>query len=236
MRCVLVDDEPLARERLRSLLAEADATVEIVGEAASGREAVPMIHELKPEVVFLDVQMPVLDGFDVVDLLARPRPHIVFVTAYDQYAIRAFDARAIDYLTKPVRLERLRETLRRLPAEPTDGALDGLRPDAPLERLAVHAGRRLRVVQIPDVQYFEARHKLVFARLNDGEFAVDATLESLERRLSGTFTRVHRAYLVNLNAIRELVPTRSGYQLRLTDGTPLPVARRRASNVRRLMS
>jgi CheY-like chemotaxis protein len=117
VRCLLVDDEPLARERLHALLDEARAEVEVVAEAAGGEEAASLLREHDPDVVFLDVQMPVLDGFDVVDLMqgtVSDRPHVVFVTAHDEHATEAFEVQALDYLTKPVRLERLNDTLRRV--------------------------------------------------------------------------------------------------------------------------
>ncbi|MEL6615783.1 MAG: response regulator, partial [Bacteroidota bacterium] len=130
MRCLLVDDEPLARQRLRLLLGEA-GDVEVVGEAANGTEALELAAALAPDVLFLDIEMPGLDGFDVVDLLdPAERPAVVFVTAFDAYAVRAFDVHAVDYLTKPVRPARLRETLARLaPPEArrtASGALDAL--------------------------------------------------------------------------------------------------------------
>lgn len=240
MRCILVDDEPLARERLRTLLQEADASVEIIGEAESGKDAVPLIHEAQPDVVFLDVQMPVLDGFDVVDLLAEPRPPIVFVTAYDEYAIQAFEVHALDYLTKPVRLERLNKTLRRMQAAPgtrtADARLDALRrerQDRPLRRLTVHVGRKLRVVDLDAVRHITADDKLVFVHLADTKYRTDFTLDELERRLDDRFVRPHRAHIVNLDVVHELIPWSSGtYRLRLKDGTELPVARRRAQKVK----
>jgi two-component system LytT family response regulator len=241
MRCVLVDDEPLARERFRALLEESDASVEIVGEAGSGREAVPLIHEAEPDVVFLDVQMPALDGFDVVDLLAPPRPHVVFVTAYDEYALRAFEVHALDYLTKPVRLGRLNDALhhvqQRVDAEASDAGLEALRSDRqsePLRRLTVHVGRRLRVVDLDRVRWIESDDRLVFAHLDDARYRTDFTLDTLEQRLpAGRFVRTHRTCIVNLDAVFEMVPGTSGtYTLRLDDGHTVPVARRRAQRVK----
>ncbi|MEM6783252.1 MAG: LytTR family transcriptional regulator DNA-binding domain-containing protein [Bacteroidota bacterium] len=236
LRAVLVDDEPLARTRMRMLLAEAASEVEVVGEAGSGREAVPLIHEAKPDVLFLDIQMPVLDGFDVLDLLAPPRPHVVFVTAYDEFALRAFEVHALDYLTKPVRAERLARSLARVAAMVAagtpDAALDGFqatRATAPLRRLTLRAGRSLRVAEVGEVLAFEARAKLVFARHAGRDYPVDFTIQELETRLPAErFVRVHRAVVVNVEAMRELVPWFSGtYRLRLKDGTELPVSRRR---------
>ena len=239
MRCILVDDEPLARERFRSLLDEADADVTIVGEAGSGKKAVPLIHDTQPEVVFLDVQMPVLDGFDVVDLLAKPRPHIVFVTAYDEYALKAFEVHALDYLTKPVRLTRLNDTLQRLLSASGAGSREGLdalqeeRNTQQLNRLTVHVGRKLRVISLDEVRYIEAEDKLVFAYLEDKRYRTEFTLQELEQRLDDRFVRIHRSVIVNLDEAYELIPWSSGtYRLRLEDGTELPVARRRTQTVK----
>ena len=239
MRCILVDDEPLARERFRSLLDEADADVTIVGEAGSGKKAVPLIHDTQPEVVFLDVQMPVLDGFDVVDLLAEPRPHIVFVTAYDEYALKAFEVHALDYLTKPVRLTRLNNTLQRLLSASGAGSREGLdalqeeRNTQQLNRLTVHVGRKLRVISLDEVRYIEAEDKLVFAYLEDKRYRTEFTLQELEQRLDDRFVRIHRSVIVNLDEAYELIPWSSGtYRLRLEDGTELPVARRRTQTVK----
>lgn len=251
LRALLVDDEPLARDRMRTLLADASAAtgvaVDIVGEAENGRRAVPLVHELAPDVVFLDVQMPGLDGFDTLDLLAHPRPHVVFVTAYDEHAVRAFEVHALDYLTKPVRAARLGETLRRLSAlqdrpDPAQQAFESERAreqeDAPLRRLALPAGRRLRVVELGEVAYFEAREKLVFARVGDRDHPVDFTLQALEKRLDPeAFCRVHRAFLVNVRSVRELVPwVGETYQVRLDGGAEVPVSRRRLSAVRALLA
>ena len=246
LRCLLVDDEPLARDRLRDLLDESGADVEIVAEAGGGKEAVSLIHDCEPDVVFLDVQMPVLDGFDVVDLLpgnGSDRPHIVFVTAYDEYALQAFEVHALDYLTKPVRLERLNKTLDRVQEALADESvedqekLDDLRnsrQDEDLKRLTVHAGRRLRVVPLEEVRWIEADEGLVFAHTTEGRYRTDFTLNELEKRLpSGRFVRAHRSSIVNLEAVYELVPEPAGTAvLRLQDGTEIKVARRRTSDVK----
>ena len=241
MRCLLVDDEPLARERLRELLDEADTDVNVVAEAEGGKEAVSLIHDCEPDVVFLDVQMPVLDGFDVVDLLpsnSADRPHIVFVTAYDEYAIQAFEVHALDYVTKPVRLERLNRTLSRVRDALSDKqeALDDLRTsrrDRVLKRLTVHVGRRLRVVPLDNVRWIEADDGFVFAHTEDGRYRTELTLSDLEERLPpDDFVRTHRSTIVNLDAAYEFVPEPAGTAtLRLRDGTEVKVARRRADEV-----
>lgn len=245
LNAVVVDDEPLARERLRSLLQRAAVDVQVVGESASGREAVPLIHDQGPDLVFLDIQMPGLDGFDVTDLLAPPRPHIVFVTAFDEYALRAFEVHALDYLTKPVNMERLNGALQRIATMvarqiPDEGVnrLAAARQNEPLRRLTLQVGHRLRIVEPSEVQYFEARDKLVFAQLANGKQHVTSfTLQTLEDRLDPVqFLRIHRAFLVNVKAIRELVPWFSGtFHLYLNDGSQLPVSRRRARSVKDLL-
>lgn len=243
LRCLLVDDEPLARERLRDLLDEADADVEIVAEACGGKEAVSLIHEHEPDVVFLDVQMPVLDGFDVVDLLPEARPHIVFITAYDEYALQAFEVHALDYVTKPVRLDRLNDTLDHvqdvLENENTEDQkrLDDLldsRQDQTLKRLTVHVGRRLRVVPLDEVRWIEADDGFVFAHTTEGRYRTEFALKELEARLpSDRFVRTHRSAMVNLDAVYEFVPEPAGTGLlRLEDGTEVTVARRRTSDVK----
>ena len=245
LEAIVVDDEGLARDRLRSLLHRADVAVEVVGEASSGRQAVPLIHDVRPHLVFLDIQMPGLDGFDVVDLIAPPRPHIIFVTAFDAYALRAFEVHALDYLTKPVSLERLNGSLQRiasllaqqLPATDLD-RLETARQAEPLRRLTLQIGRRLRVTEPGEVRYFEARDKLVFVHLFDGKaYPTHFTLQTLEDRLDkDQFLRIHRAFLVNVRTIRELAPWFSGtFQIRLDDGTQLPVSRRRARAVKEVL-
>lgn len=243
MRCIIVDDEPLARERFRTLLRRSGREIEILAEAESGTKAIPLMYELRPDVVFLDIQMPGLSGFEVIDLLPTPRPLVVFITAYDEYALRAFEAHALDYLTKPVRLERLEKTLDYVSGlaqrQKSDEHIDNLRLErssVPLARLTVHVGQRLRVVQLDEIRRIEAEDKLVYVHISDGRFRTDFTLDELEQRLGiKEFIRIHRSHLVRIAAVRELIPWFSGtYCLKLDDGTQLPVARRRTAVVKNL--
>lgn len=233
LRCILVDDEPLARERLRALLSEAAVAVEIVGEAADGHDALALIERMRPDVVFLDISMPGLDGFDVAELVAPPRPFIVFVTAHDEHALRAFEAQGIDYLTKPVRAARLGRTLERI----VEIGTRSIPPKPMMMRLAVQHHRRLRVVPIETVRWFQTRDRVVYARLDDGEFAIDHSLDELESRLDPErFIRTHRSTIVNAAHVRELVPWFAGGAIiRTTDGAELPVARRRVRAVKELL-
>ncbi|HUI09206.1 MAG TPA: LytTR family DNA-binding domain-containing protein [Bacteroidota bacterium] len=246
LRAVVVDDEELARKRLVKLLRAFGSEIEIAGEAAHGEEAVGVITSTRPDVVFLDVQMPGFDGFEVARRL-EVKPFIVFVTAYNEYALRAFEENSIDYLLKPVEHARLEKTvgkLRRL-----FGA-SSLRMDAnvekmlarlaspPPERIKVTLGDRIILVDLADVVYFEAREKYTYLHTLEKEYAIDGTLADLEGTLGGgNFVRIHRSYIVNVRFIREIVRWFAGrYKVRLKDapGTELVVSRGYADAIRNL--
>jgi two-component system LytT family response regulator len=231
-RAILVDDEPDALARLRRLLVEHTGQVEIVGEAGDGLTAVSTMESLSPDLAFLDIEMPGLNGFQLLDSLPRESwPLIVFTTAYDQYAIRAFQVHALDYLLKPVTRDRLSECLRRL--EPLSAELSRSRLDLarrehrPLERLLARSGTKHVIVQVQDVLAFEASDKLVFARTPIGRFVLSITLKELEGRLDpDSFCRVHRQTIVQLRNARELHALPGGhYLLRLSDGSDVEVGR-----------
>jgi two-component system, LytTR family, response regulator len=231
-RAIIVDDESDARARLRRLLAAHADQVEIVGEAADGIAAVSTIESLSPDLGFLDIEMPGLNGFQLLDSLPRASwPLIIFTTAYDQYAIRAFEVHALDYLLKPVTKDRLGECLQRLAllsAELSRSRLDRARREQrPLERLLARSGARHMIVQVQDVIAFEADDKLVFARTVNGRFMLNVTLKELEERLdSEGFCRVHRQTIVQLRHARELHALAGGhYLLRLSDGSDVEVGR-----------
>jgi two-component system LytT family response regulator len=247
LRVVLVDDEPLARARARRLLAEVGGT-EVVGEAGSVAEASRVIDSVRPDLVLLDVQMPGEDGFA---LLARldPRPAVVFVTAYDQYAVQAFEENAVDYLLKPFRADRLAAALARVRRElstPEDlsrrleellaAVGPGTHAGAFLERFTVRLGTRQLIVKAEDVLWFGAEDKLVFAATATARHYVNFTLDELERRLDpGKFVRVHRSAIANLDRAAALRPGFAGtWRLQLNDEarTEVPVSRARARLLR----
>lgn len=244
MNALLVDDESLARERLRSLLEHSGIDITIIGESGSATEAVHLINEMAPDLVFLDIEMPGLDGFDVISMLREPRPHIVFVTAYDQYAIKAFEVHALDYLTKPVRMERLQRCLNRILAseKPADqrASMDAVlneRPVSPLRVLTGKKGRTLHVVNVEDIIYIEAQEKELYAYTEEKRLRIEGTLRMLENRLDpGLFIRTHRSYLVNVKHICELIPWFSGtYEILLSGKRQLPVARRRVPDLKQML-
>jgi len=231
-RTVIVDDEPEARARLRRLLAEHVDRVEIVGDAGDGLAAVSSIESLAPDLAFLDIEMPGLNGFQLLDSLPHKSwPLIVFTTAYDQYAIRAFEIHALDYLLKPVTKDRLAECLDRieqLSSELARTRLDQARREQrPMERLLARSGAKQVIVQVQDVLAFHADDKLVFARTPAGRFTLSVTLKELEERLdSEAFCRVHRQAIIQLRHARELHALAGGhYLLKLSDGSEVEVGR-----------
>jgi two-component system, LytTR family, response regulator len=231
-RALIVDDEREARYRLARLLTAHPAEIEIAGEAADGPGAVDAIETLKPDIVFLDIEMPGLDGFGVLDSLPQDEwPVVVFTTAYDHYAIRAFEVHALDYLLKPVTPKRLADCIARLnEIRPITqrGALDDIRRDnRPLERLMARSGAKLIVVNVKDVVVFESEEKLVFARTPQGRFVLNITMKELEDRLNPElFCRVHKQAIVQLSHAREVHALAGGhYLLKLDDGSEVQIGR-----------
>lgn len=247
VRALIADDEPRARQFLEKLLGE-QADLEIVGAARGGAEALTLCHRLKPDVVFLDIHMPDLSGLEVARQLVRAGPPlVVFVTAYDKYAVEAFEVAALDYLLKPIRRERLAETVRRVVAEVRGGrgaqaraletALDSpelAKRAAILKRLPVRFKREIKLLDLDHVPLIVSRDRLVLARCEGHEYLVDYTLQDLEARLpEGRFVRAHRAALVNLDAIESFGGEDGVLVLRLNDGTRVEASERRAAEVRR---
>jgi DNA-binding LytR/AlgR family response regulator len=247
LRILVVDDEAPARKDLKRILGTI-AGVEIAGEAGEGHEAVKLIKKLGPDVVLLDIQMPGLDGFQVVSRIAdmERAPSIVFVTAYDEYAIKAFDVHAVDYLLKPIEEKRLAQAIERS-RRIRKGAESG--PDlkalldavgAAAKRLAVRQGESLVMVDVGDILYAtvsEGSIKVV-AREVEGSVAF-RSLDELEKELAGRhFERVHKSYLANIDRIYEITPWFSGsYQLRMEGkgGPVIPLSRAQAKGLRKIL-
>ncbi|HSG98929.1 MAG TPA: LytTR family DNA-binding domain-containing protein [candidate division Zixibacteria bacterium] len=254
LRVIIVDDETPARRRMRSLLNELD-DIAIVGECANGAEALAAIRELAPDLVFLDVQMPALDGFDVVMRLDENElPAVVFVTAYDQYALRAFDVNAVDYLLKPFDKERLvtavgrararaaqrerhseQDALRKLIAElrsERGGAVKAF-PD----RLAIRDGGSITFVRVADIDWIESSHNYVTLHCGAERRLMRGSLKDLEKTLNPErFVRIHRSAIVNIDSIKEIVPWFHGDQrVTLHTGATLTLSRNRRSAFDRLV-
>jgi len=236
---LIVDDEPLAREGLRMLLAD-DPDVAAIYEAKDGREAVAAIRSSRPDLVFLDVQMPEMDGFGVVaEVGAERMPAVVFVTAHDRYAIQAFEINAIDYLLKPVTGERFRQALARakdrLNASPAEGASRQIlslletiaSPPRYLKRLAVRSAGKTVFVDVNEIDWIEAAENYVQLHAGRAGHLIHVTMNTLEKSLDPeTFVRIHRSVIVNVQRIKELQPSLHGeYAITLANGVRLQSGR-----------
>jgi DNA-binding LytR/AlgR family response regulator len=248
LRVAIVDDEQPARDRLRRLLA-AMPEVELVGEAGDVASAVELLDREKPELCLLDVQIPGGDGFDVLRLVAH-MPQVVFTTAFDHYAVRAFEVKSLDYLLKPVRRDRLLDAVRRARSSRDQGSTDSgamqrlleeiraPRPAPAPRRIPAKRGAKILLLDPAEVVWFESEGELVHARTADGRALVERPLGELEELLAGSYFRIHRSYLVNLAKVGVIVPEDGGtYRVVMRDEahTALPLSRRQAQKLRELI-
>jgi two-component system LytT family response regulator len=236
IRALIVDDEAPARALLREYLS-ADANVEVVAECANGFEAVKTIGELEPDLVLLDVQMPKLDGFEVLDLIER-RPAVVFVTAYDEYALKAFEVHAADYVLKPVGRERLAEALAQVrarlaaggtPVAPSPAALAAAArpPGQFVERLLVKEGTQVHVIPVGRLEWIEAQDDYAAIRSGGKTFLKNQTLSEIAAGLDpARFVRIHRSWVLNVECLARLeLYAKDSRVAILKDGKQLPVSR-----------
>ncbi len=239
IRTLIVDDEPLGRERLRMLLQD-DPEVLLVGECKDGNEAVAAIEAQQPDLVFLDVQMPELDGLGVIRTIGvEHMPAVIFVTAYDEYAVHAFEVHALDYLLKPFDVERFAEAFQRAVElirhrQKTDldrrlaRLLDDLQPAAKgLERLMIKTQQRIYFIRTDEVDWIEAAGNYVRLHVGGKTHLLRQTMNALERQLDpDRFLRIHRSTIVNVDRVRDLHRMFNGeYEVRLYDGTTLTLSR-----------
>lgn len=236
IRAVVVDDEELARQILREFLSS-HPEIELVAECANGFEAVKAVAELKPDLVFLDIQMPKLDGFEVLELIGNETA-VVFVTAHDNFAIRAFEVHAVDYLMKPVGASRFEAALKRAKerlegkapanaASPAELAAAARPPAQYLERIPVRDGSRVSIIPVGKLDYVEAQDDYVALASEGKKHLKQQTIASLETALDPSrFLRVHRSYIVNLERVAKIEPySKDSHVAVLTTGAQLPVSR-----------
>jgi two-component system LytT family response regulator len=238
-RALIVDDEPLARERIRALLND-EPDVQIIGECANGHEAIISIEQQRPDLIFLDVQMPELDGFGVLEALGpKHLPAVIFVTAYDQYALRAFDVHALDYLLKPFDRERFKKALERARTQigrersgDIDRRLLALLKDIKaepkaLERLVIKSTGRVFFLKTEEIDWIEAAGNYVRLHAGRDSHLLRETMNALEARLDpDKFLRIHRSTIINIERIKELHPLfRGEHIVILRDGTRLTLGR-----------
>lgn len=233
IRAVIVDDEALARGLVKEYLA-AHSRIEIVAECANGFEAVKAVTELKPDLLFLDIQMPKLSGFEVLELVDE-NPAVIFVTAYDEYALKAFDVHAMDYLLKPFSRERFDEALRhaneRIGRKGTPGlarlVADAQSTKKPLDRLLIREGSRVHVIPVEKVDYIEAQDDYFCVKTEGKKLLKQGTLSTLEEELDPKrFLRIHRSYILNIDRLSKIEPYAKDSRVAiLHDGTRLQVSR-----------
>ncbi len=240
IRAIIVDDEDLARQVLRELISQ-HTEVEIIAECANGFEAVKAVMEQKPDLLFLDIQMPKLDGFEVLELIGNETA-VVFVTAYDSYAIKAFGVHAVDYLLKPYGAERFNGALERAKERISGRAAGKSSPDLPLpvdlsasaraplqhlDRIAVRDGTRVFIIPVAKLDYAEAQDDYLALASDGKKHLKQQTISSLEAALDPTrFIRVHRSYIVNVERVARLEPyAKDSHVAVLTNGAQIPVSR-----------
>src|ERR1043166_6398944 len=248
IKTLIIDDEPLARDRLRSLRQE-QPDIHLSGECSDGRQAVATIRNERPDLVFLDVQMPELDGFGVLQELVGERlPAVIFVTAHDKFALRAFEVHAVDYLLKPFDRERFESALHRAlqqvkyredpaRAEAQAAVLAEMHATAkPMDRLAVKSGGRIRIVRTADIAWIESAHNYVEIHEDKQSHLLRDTISSIEQKLpADKFVRISRSTIVNIEKVKELEPHFYGeYTLTLHNGKRLTLSRRYRSKLPKL--
>ena len=226
-KAIVIDDELAARRLMKNLLQEYNDVVEVIDEASNGKEAIEKIEKLSPDLIFLDIQMPDFTGFEVIEQLSK-KPNIIFTTAYEQYAIKAFETFSIDYLLKPIKEERLEQSMQKLkqfgrlnPTIDINGLQEIIRQfQAPKKATAlpIKTGDRINLLRYENIAYLEAQDKYVCVFTIDGQkYLTDHSLTTLAEKLPSTFCRIHRSYIINKENIREMHRHFSGRYLFIMD-------------------
>jgi two-component system LytT family response regulator len=229
MRALLIDDEPLARSIIRNYC-DKIPSIEILGECENGFEAVKMIDELKPDLIFLDVQMPKLNGFEVLELTQHD-PKVIFTTAFDEYAVKAFDTNALDYLLKPFLFERFEKAVEKCAesASSEEKKISGqsyANPDE-AQRIVIKDGENINIIPLPELIYIEAYDDYVKLYTDDGRYVKKQTMTHYEKTLPiNLFARIHRSSIIAIDRIQKIESAEKGrYQVLLTNGVRLPISR-----------
>lgn len=235
IRTVIIDDENLARKIVKAYLKNYP-NIEVIGECTNGFEGIKVINEMKPDLIFLDIQMPKLSGFEMLELLDKP-PVIIFTTAYDQYALKAFEVNAVDYLLKPFSEERFRESIDKAilhigdkgaQKEKIDKIIQHFDENTEfLERITYKSGPKISIIPIDKVQWIEAQDDYVMIHTTEGKFLKQKTMKFYEDHLNpNDFIRIHRSYIVKLTEIKQIeLFEKESYRVVLKDGKTLPVSK-----------
>jgi|LauGreDrversion4_2_1035121.scaffolds.fasta_scaffold00040_9 two-component system LytT family response regulator len=242
LKTIIVDDELIGTQRLKRLL-EPYQLFDIVAEASNGKEGFELIEEIHPDVIFLDIEMPVMNGFEMLKSL-RHKPKVVFTTAFDQYAIQAFEENSIDYLLKPIEKERLDLTVKKLQSSASfspdmlaiQDLIDAMRPKKELKTLTVRLGDKIMLIKLDDISYIEAEDKYVFLHVAEGaSHLTDFTMAYLEEKLPEQFVRIHRSFIINSDHIKEIRKSFNGslvFMLNDKDHSRLNSSRSYSANLR----
>lgn len=241
MKILIIDDEPLARQRLRQIIEEL-GFAELIVEGSNGEQALQLCQQHQPDIVLLDIRMPGMDGIEAARHIMKLEtpPAIIFTTAYDQYALSAFDTHAVDYLLKPIRKERLAEALesakRLTKVQMQNINIEG-QDSSRRKNISARLGGELRLINIGDIRYFLAEQKYVTVRYGEGSVLIEESLRSLEAEFDDLFLRIHRNALVAKNSIEALEKDKNGgHKIRLSDiDESLEVSRRHLPNIRKVM-
>jgi len=241
---IIVDDEQLARDSVREHL-KRHPEIEITGECGNGFEAVKLVHEHNPDLIFLDIQMPKLDGFDVIELLADNLPSIIFITAFDEYALKAFEAQAMDYLLKPVKAERFDKSVKRImdqvagrSQEKIGKLVDNNRDNnRPLSRILIRDGINVTILDPGDVIYIEASDDYVKFHTAEKYWLKSERMNNLEKNLDPRiFCRVHRSFIININYMTKIEPySKESKIVKMKNGKSLPVSKNGYSRLMELL-
>lgn len=231
IKTLIIDDEPLATEIVKEYLVDFPQ-FEVVGICHNGFEGLKTMQEMNPDLIFLDIQMPKLNGFELLELIENP-PHVIFTTAFDHYALKAFDAHAIDYLLKPFSKERFAMAIQRFLQFSNSDHIDGLinseenTQSESIERIVLKVKNEIKIIPILDVKYLEANDDYVNIHTSEGKFLKNKTLSFFEKNLDPDhFVRVHRSYLVKVSEISKLEPyEKEGYIVKLRSGESIPVSK-----------
>ncbi len=238
---IIIDDEPLARSLLKEYLAELKE-VKVLGEFENGFDGLKGINELKPDLIFLDIQMPKLNGFEMLELL-DDLPHVIFITAYDQYAVKAFERNAVDYLLKPYSLDRLKAAIEKVKmikdsnskSNPVRELIrDQQEQVAAIDRIAVKTGTKIKIIYIDEIQYLESQDDYVMIYTDDGKYLKQNTMKYFEEHLPEKyFVRVHRSYIVRLDFVEQIeLYERDSYVIKLKNQQTIPVSKSGYSRLR----
>jgi two-component system LytT family response regulator len=244
LRTILVDDEALARQVLKEHL-QAHPEIELVAECANGFDAVKAINDLKPDLLLLDIQMPKLNGFEVLDLIQHEPIKVVFITAYDEFALKAFDVHAVDYLLKPFSAERLTKAIELAKKQISPNGPPSLAPlvetvrarQHPLERILIRDGSRVHVIPVRKIDYIEAQDDYICVKSDGKNYLKQQALNDLEACLDGRrFIRIHRSYILNLDRLARLeMITKESWTAILLEGSQLPVSRKGYERLKTLL-